>query len=556
MKEKIIYITVAAALIAFSTIAAQAQNLDPTVEVSREYEGRLMEVHKPAIKMNVPDSVYRFDLDFDYSVSDTPYKGAYEFSPYTLEMKPAGRVRDVRTFYLNAGAGYQLRPVLDVVWTPDLGDVFRMDVYGTHRSFIGNYIDMSVPYEGRYDGEVSGCDLDTKAGIGMRYDWQKGLLRLNAGYAGLVQQDGRLYEGMRTYNALDAALLLRSKMAPGDRFGYGLSLDYRYATDRIHLEHILGHELSAAGFMKLVQKKGNSLCLDLGMDMVSYAGAIAAGAGNVSVVPHYVIERGLWHFDLGVKVSKSFRTDPYDEMYRHKEQVLYPDIKAELRIIPSAMKMYLNIGGGNRLNTYSSLLERNRRIDFMYGRAVANMLEVTDERVSASMGLEGRIGSRFSYDLKGGFRDYGYACHDAVVENKPAISYAPFKQAFAEMDWLLDGERLKFDGSVRYAYSWGLPEYSADAVFLPAAFSGDVAVEYNWKKRIYAGVDCRFATARSSRSMNLPGYADLGVCAEYIAGRCISVWGRGGNLLDMNVQDNFLYAEKGPYFTVGICLNL
>ena len=56
-----------------------AQNLDPTVEVNRAYEGKLMEVHKPVLKMEVPDSVMRFDLDFDYSVFESPYKGSYEF---------------------------------------------------------------------------------------------------------------------------------------------------------------------------------------------------------------------------------------------------------------------------------------------------------------------------------------------------------------------------------------------------------------------------------------------------------------------------------------------
>ena len=52
-----------------------AQNLDPTVEVNRAYEGKLMEVHKPVLKMEVPDSVMQFDLDFDYSVFDRPHKG-------------------------------------------------------------------------------------------------------------------------------------------------------------------------------------------------------------------------------------------------------------------------------------------------------------------------------------------------------------------------------------------------------------------------------------------------------------------------------------------------
>ena len=49
------YMTILAA--AMFSLAAAAQNLDPTVVVSRAYEGNLVEVHKPALEMSVPDSV-------------------------------------------------------------------------------------------------------------------------------------------------------------------------------------------------------------------------------------------------------------------------------------------------------------------------------------------------------------------------------------------------------------------------------------------------------------------------------------------------------------------
>ena len=69
----------AAALI---SAAATAQNLDPTVEVSRAYEGNLVEVHKPVMEMAVPDTVQRFRLDFDYSVFD---RLSLKISPLTYQ---------------------------------------------------------------------------------------------------------------------------------------------------------------------------------------------------------------------------------------------------------------------------------------------------------------------------------------------------------------------------------------------------------------------------------------------------------------------------------------
>ena len=52
MKHNIFYyLFVAAFLMSYS---ASAQNLDPTVEVSRDYEGKLLVVHKPILDMAVP----------------------------------------------------------------------------------------------------------------------------------------------------------------------------------------------------------------------------------------------------------------------------------------------------------------------------------------------------------------------------------------------------------------------------------------------------------------------------------------------------------------------
>ena len=142
------YIAVIAVLAAFVQ-SSTAQNLDPTVEVNRAYEGKLMEVHKPVLEMEIPDSVMHFDLEFDYSVFESPYKGSYEFNPYLLSMKPGATPDYSRRFFMRAGAGYQLKPVFDLVWSPKMGKGFKMDVYASHRSFVGDYWNIS---------EVNGAD--------------------------------------------------------------------------------------------------------------------------------------------------------------------------------------------------------------------------------------------------------------------------------------------------------------------------------------------------------------------------------------------------------------
>ena len=114
MKKIIISVS---ALFAFAA-ALMGQNLDPTVEVSRVYEGKLVDVHKPAIEMAVPDTIYKFDLDFDYWVFDNPYKGSYEFKPYVMEMRPSSIQKHKNTFFLLLPA--LLIPFLSLLVLPSL----------------------------------------------------------------------------------------------------------------------------------------------------------------------------------------------------------------------------------------------------------------------------------------------------------------------------------------------------------------------------------------------------------------------------------------------------
>ena len=122
MKLKHTAIALAALFAALNT--SHAQDLDPTVVVNKAYESKLVQVHKPSFEMEVPDSVTRFDLDFDYLVFEQPYKGADGFTPYVLNMKPAATVATLSDLYLNAGVGYTLHPTLDVVWSPLKSRVF------------------------------------------------------------------------------------------------------------------------------------------------------------------------------------------------------------------------------------------------------------------------------------------------------------------------------------------------------------------------------------------------------------------------------------------------
>ena len=240
------------------------------------------------------------------------------------------------------------------------------------------------------------------------------------------------------------------------------------------------------------------------------------------------------------------------------------DVHIEFAAIKNAMSVYFKAIGGNRLNTYSDIVKRNHFADLGY----LNMrpLDSDVERLKTLLGFKGRIGTRFSYDFHGGYARYANTILDAVTcvsENVflPAVGYSSCSKAYAELSWCLDTERLRFDGTAAYAHYWGFE--SLPGVFAPSAIVADSSIEYNIRKRIFMGVDCNYASARKivvpvgeQQYMLIPGYADLGVSVEFVTSRKLSLWARGGNLLNMTIQRTPLYAEGGISFTAGICLNL
>lgn len=564
-----------------ASVVASAQNLDPTVVVDRAYEGKLMEVHKPSLEMAVPDTVMRFDLDFDYSVFDNPYKGSYEFKPYLLSMKPDVASDGSGKFYLRAGAGYQLRPELDVVWSPVLsgkGTGLRLDVYARHRSYIGDYYLMTAGAPSEVDDtpyavdriwqERSGAFLSSRAGVSLGYDWKKTELEAGVGYYGkhrFLEKDFR-----RGYNAVDADLHLGSRSAVSqDGLVFDLDASYRYAADAAGSASDNGQLLNESNLevgleLGTPKKAGNRFVLGLNLESDSYSGNVSGAASVASVTPSYVYEKGRLHADLGLKISKVITdtaSSPF--VFNAKEQILYPDVTVRFSMIREALLFYAKVGGGNRVYSNADLMEHNI---WLYG----NDMGIGVERISAKAGFEGRIGSRFSWNIHAGYADYASALVDIAdpyawtwTDSPSAVGYAPYRTWNGTFGWLWKSDRFTADGSLTYRNSWG-DAFVLLPAFKPASVTGDVSFEYNYNRRIFAGVDCRFSSAREGNNDSLiykgdpfiPGYADLGLSAEYVTSGGLSFWLRGGNLLGMTIQHTPLYAEKGPYFTLGICLNL
>ena len=555
--------TTAAAILA--CLSANAQNFNPKVEVTNDFETNMKDVSKRTLKMNVPDSLTSFDYKFDYSVFENPYKGAYEFSPYAVQVAPDAQVYSGQRFYLRAGAGYTIHPVLDFVYSPDPKDSFRMSVYNNAGGYYGKYRNIYSNGGATLVDNGSrrnGMDLSEKFGVELSKNFKPVLLNVGAEYNGLFTQ------GLFQTEAKPLAMFHQGKLGvgvvsnPGSMFDYEANASYSYGYETFESISEGLFRLNG-GFAPKLDK-----IYDIRVDADFLTGSLAVGSNRlvneIAIKPKFLLNAGFLDLKAGVNLSSATGLNLH----------VYPDIHIDVKLFKGAAAFYAVFTGTDRACTYSSYKFQNHFFDtanyVSVQEAIARGGEASDmfvgyrEKMDAYAGFKGHAGSHFSFDIKGGYRSFDNApvtILDQVslpvfnVNYKPTVGRSDYNQVFAQLSMNVTTERFDMDADVLYRNCFNTPAYVLD----PALVAGQIAMTYNWNKRFYLGLCAEAATERSVTApvkLAIPWYVDLGVNAEYRLNRKWAIWVKGGNLLNQTIQRTPVYAEQGINFTAGICLRL
>lgn len=569
------------------------QNFNPTVEVTNTYQGNASEVHKPLLGMNVPDSLLRFDLDFDYEVFEKPYQGAYSFKPYMLNMRPAKDAWRGRQLYLKAGAGYTLHPQFEFVYSPEQSGPFQMSVYASHKSYFGNYHEIKPELQdGLYrmkksGGKFGGYDALTSAGFDGRYNWDRTILSFGIGYYGLAAKDSVM---SRSYNAFDFNARVRSNNDSESYFLYDIELRGRVANDGLDYKSFSFPDgvtvdkqnenwVLLDGLVGPVVNNSRSILVGFEAESASYSRFYDGNIGRVALIPSYRFKSGRWNLNLGVKLEFMFRNDAdtlsFGKMGGGKGQIVYPDAHISFAV-GGNVALYADATGGSRLNTYSSQISENHHLNPSFLVApvyelITPLVDNTVEKVNARIGVRGSAASSFQFDVNGGVGLYGNALMESGLftaggDLVPALAYSDYNLIYANALVGLRTGRVKIDADFRYR---GVSFPDNDALnlgFTLPKYSGGVRASYDISSRLYAGINVEAASWRDGKcasvasedilDVRVPGYVDLGVNCGYKFNRKWTLWLESGNLLCQTIQRTPFYAEKGPWVTAGISLNL
>lgn len=545
-----------------------AQSYNPTVEVTRKYKGTLPETKKPDMEMAVPDSLLKLRLDFDYSVFETPYQGAYEFKPYRLDMKPQPDAYDGRQLYVKAGLGYAFRPELRAVYSPELKGRFQFDVHALHDSFFGNFRRAF-----NYGKKYSGHDAKTTFGADGRVDFNSAILTFGVDWNGLGTKDTLC---TRNFSAVDFKARLRSNSDRESYFLYDGGIDVRLGNDKYKNDggNVKLSEVKLCGEFGPVLALDRALIVGVNSDIASYSGNFNSHVSTVSIVPQWRMTINDFKFGLGASMNfcaYGNRDALYRENHTNKPGMIRPDAYASYEAIYERLIFYSTFKGGYDINTYSSMLDRNHFFDSNYGRVAtidglvlgSALLNTTDVLYDFVLGAKGNVRSKMSFDVRGGFKSVDGGLFETVYAYYsyllPGIVYANYRQLYAEVDLGWKSEKWIADGSLAFRNTF-MEDKNID-LFAPSKVSGDLSVMYLFHSRAKAGVVADFASKRTIRGafisdVSVPGYLDLGLAGEYEFNRKISFWARGENLLNRDIQRNFGHVEGGIGFVVGVVFSL
>lgn len=558
---KKIYLTILLFEAVCGAAMAQNGNLNPVVRVTNKYQGNVVDADKSSIEVCVPDSLYRFDLNFDYSGFEKPYGGNDEFNLYRTDLELARRPYDGKRFYMKAGAGYSCAPVLDLSYTFKTHGRFKAGLHATHDSYFGRYngIGISQGALERIADPWTGFDASTVAGMDARADFGDMSMVMNLDYEGIHAKGVKIDSDptKNYYNGLKASLGFISNL-PYDKspVSYKVNLDYAFGYNGV-----LEHNIKVDALLDYAFRNDMALSFDAKVD-------VTAGSGGKSIMPYH-LDRGPYtgytailipeyhyrkeKFSIGAGAALRYSDVIVDPAFKAPQKYpffAYPTLDLNWAAVPGRVDIY----AGAKLES-GMFSERLKAKEFRF--FVMDETAAISTTYKVDLGLRGNIVDQLHYNVSGGYEWLDGKGEIMVVptllgELFPMVEYSTLHDAFVAADLRAEFYGVTIAADVKYRYFIN----GASLPVKPSALKVGGTLRYDWRNRLslyssvhyqseaYAGVDCK-----------VPGFVNLSAGVRYFITRSVGIFLQGENLLNQNCQFIPLYSRRGICATVGVALN-
>ncbi len=570
------FLTATVLILATAGASFAQQKIDPTVEVEKEFDGKMTNIVKGALNSSISDSLTSFNLDFNYTIFDKPYKDLYEFTPLPSARIQSAVQEKYPVLLAKAGLGFPLNPFAAIAFEPRLKGGNSLSL---RASYDGYYGDNNIACKGenglieRVSGEkrdAANSVFGAKAGYG--YRWNGGELNLGAHYSNnFYTYYGCAQENMsHKYDQLGLLFNIFSTHGQRSRarLDYRFDIEYRNTSDKMSEEatyamaleggKLAENYIKATGALSPLNGRYNRFSIGLNSENVLYSGLKEYNYGIYEIIPQYELTKGRLSLRAGVKLSGRYRSN---DSINGSHRYLFAKADLMFNIVRNNLWIYAAVDGGNHMNSYSQILEQNRWISPL------SELRTGSTPFLIRGGFKGQAYGKLHYDVfvkyavhKGMMQFMGHLMGpdsslctiDAIYSNHTEFT------AGASINW----KSKAFDAGTSFRYSAysnaknsTLANGSKPYGYSP--FNWFIYGRYNWRERIFIGIAADFNSSTPIMpGYKAKGYCNLGIDARYLFNRNFSLFLRGDNLLNAQIQHIPEYLEKGVSFTAGVLVKL
>jgi len=556
-----------------SNIYAQQQDLNREMTLEREYDPSVGDANKVNILPVVKEPEVR-KMSIDYATQNIPAIPEKEIS-----ILPSGKIMtdilyNKRRGYLNVGFG----PIYMNI-NGDFGyhilstDKDQLNVFISHRSAGGEreYL--------QSDEEQKVKLNDNLGGLSYNHNFEKASLRLGAKYGynafnyfgyplrplpatfdretNQVDQQIQANIGIQSREGYEAGYLLDLGYTNFSR-KHGIALNNDGIKENIF--HVKGGMSAAFGGNQSIGLEGlvNYLSYDIPSSL-STTQITFTDHAQITLSPYYTVEGGSWKVKLGMNamlISKG-----------NKKFAASPNVAADVEIANKTV-LYLNAGGGLRVNSAYELSQTNRYVNPWAGAAPSRTW------LDGTVGLKSGFAPGFWFDL---FAGYNMTDDDVLFSpSSETIGISNYSNLLVlNTSRLLTGAELRynyqklFDVSLKGVYNnWDVKADDRIGGILPTEWKA----YYRPKMEITSTIDVRpvdnltisakyyLATDRYAWSPSWANYKMKNINELSLAGMCnfndtFGLYVQLNNLLFQKYENFYGYPVQGFNAMAGIVIN-
>ena len=519
-------LTAIAALLLCSAMYAQ---IDPTVEVSRQYKVNIADIDRPLeTGFRVADSLQRFDVDFDYSIFNRPYTDLYEFTPYQTDSISKVTRRRPPRIMAQFGSQWPFAPEFllksQIVTRPRLNIGIDADLKGLSADL--NYLDeIKALNSSRIAGGLSG---------NLKHAWNTGEITLTAGYnlggSNDVFHDDKL---LHLYNGFFVDLNLASANPVDNSVFY--TFDFNYSSIDKNLEGasvadtvFTNSRMSLRGTLGSSFDKHRVYVNMVYQTALEGRGDAKSNVGLLEFMPVYEYAQGRFKARVGARFGNTYiGTDA--------ATTIHPEADLKLEVLKNTIWLRGIVSGGNELNSLVDYFDEAPWLCNGFDAVhEASPKSIAKRNLEAKISIQSIIAGRLAISPYIAYNNYTNRMQLRTIFTPTRLpilipEYCDYgvTQIGVETSW--KSKNLTVTGNLMHNNAFNGTE---NPVYMVADWMLDASLEFNIKRRFFINAAYTYQSDRISWGGDIPDYSDLSVVLTGVLNRHFSVYVKGGNLLN------------------------